>query len=274
LAVTASLAYGVGMGVDFSKQTVLVTGASSGIGAEFARQLAARGSSLVLVARRKDRLEELAGELRARGVTAHVVAADLAQPGIGQRLAEEVAGFGVTSLVNNAGFANFGPFHEEDPERLRQEVAVDVNAVVEISRAFIEPLRANGHGFLVNVASMAAYQATPWSSVYGATKAFVVSFTEGLWVESRGTGLRVMALSPGATRTEFFEVVGSDEMAGGGRMQTAGEVVATAMRALDRRVTPVGVISGRMNRVMAFAGRHFSSRALGARVVGRMVRQS
>ena len=262
------------MGVDFRKQTVLVTGASSGIGAEFARRLAARGSSLVLVARRKDRLEELAGELRPHGVTVHVVAADLAQPGIGQRLAEEVAGFGVTSLVNNAGFATFGPFHEEDPERLRQEVAVDVNAVVEISRAFIEPLRANGHGFLINVASMAAYQATPWSSVYGATKAFVVSFTEGLWVESRGTGLRVVVLSPGATRTEFFEVVGTEDMAGGTKMQTAGEVVATAMRALDRRVTPVGVISGRMNRVMAFAGRHFVSRALSARVTGRMVRQS
>ncbi|MGI5505728.1 SDR family NAD(P)-dependent oxidoreductase [Lentzea sp. CA-135723] len=262
------------MGVDFGKQTVLVTGASSGIGAEFARRLAARGSSLVLVARRKDRLEELAAELRAKhGVTAHVVAADLAQPGVGARLADETAGFGVTSLINNAGFANFGAFHEEDPERLRQEVAVDVNAVVEISRAFIEPLRANGHGFLINLASMAAYQATPWSSVYGATKAFVVSFTEGLWVEAQGTGLRVMVLSPGATRTEFFEVAG-EEMAGGQRMQTAGDVVTTALKALDRRVTPVGVISGRTNRLMAFAGRHFASRAMGARLVGRMVRQS
>ena len=263
------------MGVDFRKQTVLVTGASSGIGAEFARRLAARGSSLVLVARRKDRLEELAEQLRAaHGVTVHVVAADLAQPGIGERLAAEVAGFGVTSVINNAGFGNFGAFHEEEPERLRQEVAVDVNAVVEISRAFIESLRANGNGFLVNVASMAAHQATPWASVYGATKAFVVSFTEGLWVESRGTGLRVMVLSPGATRTEFFEVAGSEEMAGGTRMQTATEVVATAMRALDRRVTPVGVISGRVNRLVAFASRHLASRALNARVVGRMVQRS
>ncbi|SDO11730.1 SDR family NAD(P)-dependent oxidoreductase [Lentzea jiangxiensis] len=262
------------MGVDFGKQTVLVTGASSGIGAEFARQLAARGSGLVLVARRKDRLEELAGQLRgAHGVEVHVVAADLAQSGIGQRLADEVAGFGVTSVVNNAGFANFGPFHEEDPERLRQEVAVDVNAVVEISRAFIGPLRAHGHGFLVNVASMAAYQASPWASVYGAAKAFVVSFTEGLWVESRGTGLRVVVLSPGATRTEFFDVAGSEEMAGGTRMQTAGEVVASAMRALERRVTPVGVISGRTNRFLAFASRHLTSRAFNARMIGRMVRR-
>ncbi|WP_285639110.1 SDR family oxidoreductase [Lentzea sp. NBRC 102530] len=263
------------MGVDFGKQTVLVTGASSGIGAEFARRLAARGSSLVLVARRKDRLEELAAELRAKhGVTVHVVAADLAQPGIGARLAGEVAEFGVTSLINNAGFANFGAFHENEPERLRQEVAVDVNAVVEISRAFIEPLRANGHGFLINLASMAAYQGTPWSSVYGATKAFVVSFTEGLWIESQGTGLRVMVLSPGATRTEFAEVSGIEEMMDGLRTQTAGEVVTTAFKALDRRVTPVGVISGRMNRVLAFTGRHFTSRAMGARLIGRMSRQS
>lgn len=272
--MTAKLAYGVAMGVDYKKQTVLVTGASSGIGAEFARRLAARGSSLVLIARRKDRLEELAEQLRAtHGVTVHVVAADLAQPGIGERLAAEVAEFGVTSVINNAGFGNFRAFHEEEPERLRQEVAVDVNAVVEISRAFIESLRANGHGFLVNVASMAAYQATPWSSVYGATKAFVVSFTEGLWVESRGTGLRVMVLSPGATRTEFFEVSGSEDMTGGLRMQTSGEVVETALRALDRRVTPVGVISGRMNRVLAFAGRHLASRAMGARMIGRMVQR-
>ncbi|MFI6102100.1 SDR family NAD(P)-dependent oxidoreductase [Lentzea sp. NPDC051213] len=258
------------MGVDFGKQKVLVTGASAGIGAEFARQLAARGSDLVLVARRKDRLEELAEELRAaHGVTVDVVAADLAQPGIGARLAAEVTG--VTSVINNAGFGNFGPFHEEEPERLQQEVAVDVNAVVEISRAFIESLRANGDGFLVNVASMAAYQASPWMSVYGATKAFVVSFTEGLWVESRGTGLRVMVLSPGATRTEFFEVAGSEDMTGGLRMQTAAEVVATALRALDRRITPPGVISGRTNRLMAFASRHFATRALNARVIGRMV---
>lgn len=272
--MTARLAYGGSMGVDFGKQTVLVTGASAGIGAEFARQLAARGSSLVLVARRKDRLEELAEALRAaHGVTVHVVAADLAQPGIGERLAREVAGFGVTSVINNAGFANYGPFHEEEPERLRQEVSVDVNAVVEISRAFIESLRANGDGFLVNVASMAAYQASPWMSVYGATKAFVVSFTEGLWVESRGTGLRVMALSPGATRTEFFEVAGSEEMTGGMPMQTAGEVVATALRALDRRVTPPTVIPGRMNRTLAFASRHLASRALNARVIGRMAQR-
>ncbi len=260
--------------MDHEKQTVLITGASAGIGSEFARQLARRGADLVLVARREDRLEALAAQLRtAHGVQAHVIAADLSRPGIGSRLAEEVENIGVTvtSVINNAGFATYGPFHEEDPERLRQEIAVDVTAVVDISRAFIEQLRTRGDGFLVNVASMAAYTATPLMSVYGATKAFVLSFTEALWVESRGTGLRVMALSPGATRTEFFDVAGSEKAAGGSRMRTAADVVTTALAALDRKTTPASVIVGRGNRVTAFATRHLMSRSFVAKVIARMV---
>jgi short-subunit dehydrogenase len=260
--------------MDYEKQTVLVTGASAGIGAEFARQLARRGAGLVLVARRKDRLEELASKLRAaHGVQVHVIAADLGEQGVGTRLAEEVGHIGVTvtSVVNNAGFATYGPFHEEDPERLQQEIAVDVTAVVDISRAFIGQLRDRGDGFLVNVASMAAYTATPLMSVYGATKAFVLSFTEALWVESRGTGLRVMVLSPGATRTEFFDVVGSEKAAGGSRMRTAEEVVTTALKALDRKTTPAGVIVGGGNRVTAFVTRHLMSRTFVAKVIARMV---
>lgn len=260
--------------MDYERQTVLVTGASAGIGAEFARQLARRGADLVLVARRRDRLEELASRLRAEhGVRVHVLAADLSQRGIGTRLLAEVErlGVSVTSVINNAGFATYGPFHEEDPERLQQEIAVDVTAVVDISRAFIGQLRTRGDGFLVNVASMAAYTATPVMSVYGATKAFVLSFTEALWVESRGTGLRVMALSPGATRTEFFDVVGSEKASGGSRLRTAADVVATALKALDRRTTPAGVIVGRGNRLTAFVARHFMSRTVGAKIIARMV---
>jgi short-subunit dehydrogenase len=260
--------------MDFTLQTVLVTGASAGIGSEFARQLARRGADLVLVARREDRLEELASRLRAsHGVRVHVIAADLGQPGIGTRLAAEAERIGatVTSVVNNAGFATYGPFHEEDPERLQQEIAVDVTAVVDISRAFIGRLRARGDGFLINVASMAAYAPSPAMSVYGATKAFVLSFTEALWVESRGTGLRVMTLSPGATRTEFFDVAGSERAAGGTRLRTAEDVVTTALKALDRTTTPPSVIVGRSNRVTAFVTRHFMSRTFVAKIVGRMV---
>ncbi|WP_434446592.1 SDR family NAD(P)-dependent oxidoreductase [Lentzea sp. E54] len=260
--------------MDYKKQTVLITGASAGIGSEFAQQLARRGADLVLVARRKDRLEELAAQLRtAHGVQVHVVAADLSQQGIGTRLVEETEHIGVTvtSVINNAGFATYGPFHEEDPERLKQEIAVDVTAVVDISRAFIGQLRTRGDGFLVNVASMAAYAPSPMMSVYGATKAFVLSFTEALWVESRGTGLRVMTLSPGATRTEFFDVAGSEKAAGGTRLRTAEDVVTTALTALDRKTTPASVIVGRSNRVTAFATRHFMSSTFVAKIIARMV---
>ncbi|MFV2196406.1 SDR family NAD(P)-dependent oxidoreductase [Nocardiopsis sp. LOL_012] len=237
--------------IDYRRQTVLITGASSGIGAEFARRLAARGSDVVLVARRRDRLEKLAGQLSERhGVTATATAMDLAVPRAGADLDRELAdrGIEVTSLVNNAGFATYGPFHEEDPDRLAAEIALDITGVVDLSRTFIGRLRERGDGFLVNLASMAAYQAAPALAVYGAAKAFVLTFTEALWYESRGTGLRVLALSPGATQTEFFEVAG--EGADGGMSRTTPEtVVRTALKTLDRRNPPPSVIVGRLNRI-------------------------
>lgn len=244
--------------VDYHGQTTLITGASAGLGAEFARQLASRGSDLVLVARRRERLEELAAELRAHHrIQVHVLAMDLATGSPGQALAEQLEHLGlhVTSVINNAGFASFGPFHEADPTRLRQEIAVDVTAVADISRAFIAQLRTAGRGVLVNVASMAAYQPNPRMALYGATKAFVLSLTEALWAESRGTGLRVLALSPGATRTEFFDVVGTERAAGGTRLAAPADVVRTALAALDRRNPPPSVVAGRLNRVMALLTR-------------------
>ncbi|MFR9780689.1 SDR family NAD(P)-dependent oxidoreductase [Micromonospora sp. MS34] len=189
-----------------------MTGASAGIGAEFARQVAARGSDVVLVAQRLDRLKRLAGELGpAYGITATPVAMDLATPGVGAALdaALTVRGLTVTSLIDNAGFGTNAAFHREDSQRLADEIAVNVTSLVDLSRAFIERLRTHGRGVLVNVASVAAYQPTPTMAVYGATKAFVLSFTEAVWYESRNTGLRVMALSPGATETEFFDVAGA-----------------------------------------------------------------
>jgi short-subunit dehydrogenase len=262
--------------VDYHGQTTLITGASAGIGAEFARRLAARGSGLVLVARRRERLEDLAAELRAQHrVEVHVIAMDLAGDNPGQALAEraEQLGLRVTSLVNNAGFGSFGPFHQAEPERLRREIAVDVTAVADISRAFIGQLRTAGRGVLVNVASMAAYQPNPRMALYGATKAFVLSLTEALWEESRGTGLRVLALSPGATRTEFFEVVGTERAAGGTRLASPADVVSTALAALDRRNPPPSVIVGRTNRMMASLARRLATRRQVIRAVGRLTAQ-
>ncbi|MGW7381043.1 SDR family NAD(P)-dependent oxidoreductase [Streptomyces sp. NPDC054794] len=259
--------------VDYHGQTTLITGASAGLGVEFARQLAARGSDLVLVARRKDRLEKLAAELRGHhGIEVHVLALDLATGNPGQALIEQLEPLGlhVTSVINNAGFASFGAFHQADPERLRREIAVDVTAVADISRAFIEQLRTAGRGVLVNVASMAAYQPNPRMAIYGATKAFVLSLTEALWEESLGTGLRVLALSPGATRTEFFDVVGTDRAAGGTKLASPADVVRTALAALDRRNPPPSVIAGRMNRVMAVLARRLATRRQVIRAVGRL----
>ncbi|GAA2745955.1 SDR family oxidoreductase [Kitasatospora cinereorecta] len=259
--------------VDYHGQTTLITGASAGLGAEFARQLAARGSDLVLVARRRQRLEALAEELRTQHrINVHVLEMDLATDRPGQVLTDQLeqCGIHVTSVVNNAGFATFGPFHEADPERLHQEIAVDVTAVADISRAFIEQLRAAGRGVLVNVASMAAYQPNPRMALYGAGKAFVLSLTEALWEESRDTGLRVLALSPGATRTEFFDVVGTARAAGGTRLASPVDVVRTALAALDRRNPPPSVIAGHMNRVMAVLTRRLATRRQVIRAIGRL----
>ncbi|MEU2358523.1 SDR family NAD(P)-dependent oxidoreductase [Streptomyces misionensis] len=255
--------------VDYRSQTTLITGASSGIGVAFAHALAARGSNVVLVARRLDRLEALAEELAAtHGVEATAIAGDLSVPGAGEALVKETAdrGLNVTSLVNNAGFGTYGPFHNEDPARLQEMITVNVGSVVDLSRAFIGPLRAAGTGVLVNVASLAAHFPVPNMAAYAASKAFVLSFTEALWQESLDSGLRVLALSPGLTRTEFFDAISSPGASAGGSFQTPEQVVTAALRALDRRLPPPALVSGFRNRLMANAGRLLTPRllALGA----------
>ncbi len=243
--------------IDHRGTTALVTGASSGIGSEFARQLAARGADVVLVARRADRLESLAAELReAHGITAHVVPADLSEPRPGAALARRLAarGIEVDTLVANAGFGTYGVFAEEDGARLADEIAVNVAAVVDLAHAFYPGMLVRGRGALVTVASTAAYQPVPRMAVYGATKAFVLSFTEALWFEARRSGLRVLALSPGATESEFFDIADNGDRFGT-RRQSAAEVVALAMRVLDRRRGPASVVSGTGNRLASLVAR-------------------
>ncbi|MGW6132453.1 SDR family NAD(P)-dependent oxidoreductase [Cellulomonas sp. NPDC055163] len=261
--------------VDYRDQTTLVTGASSGIGAEFARQLAARGSDLVLVARRRDRLDALAAELvAAHGVRATVIALDLGEPSAVADLVAELdrQGLRVTSLVNNAGFATHSPFHDEDPDRVREEITLNVLALVELTHALVDDLRAAGNGVLVNLSSIAAYQGNPNLAVYGATKAFVLSFTEALWGEALGTGLRVLALSPGATETEFFDVAQWRTSGDGTRRQTVEQVVTTALRTLDRRNPPPSVVSGTANRAFVAVSRLVTRRRL-AQLMGSLMRR-
>lgn len=252
------------MTFDFTAQTVLVTGASSGIGRSFATALASRGCDLVLVARRADRLDALAAELRARHrVQAHAIPFDVSQPSAGAGLRKTTADLGVqvTSVINNAGFGTFGLFTEEEPGRLAEEIAVDVSAPVEISHAFLPQLLQAGNGFLINVASIAGYAPVPRMAVYGASKAFVLSFTEAVWAETRGSGLTVFVLSPGATSTEFNAVVGTDDATSGARPRTADQVVKTALGHLGKRNPGPSVIDGPSGRGAALITKLMPRRA-------------
>lgn len=232
----------------------LVTGASSGIGVAFARELAARGSDLVLVARREDRLERIARELMtAHEITCETVAFDLSMDGAGAALRKQVGGE-FDLVVNNAGFATQGPFLTGSGEEFARLIAVDVRAVVDVCHAFLPAMVERGQGAIVNVSSTTAFQPVPSLAVYSAAKAFVQSFSQSLWYEAKQHGVKVFALAPGPTRTEFFDVIGEAATVAG-RMQTAEQVAATGMRALDRRSTPPYVVSGIANSWTArFAG--------------------
>lgn len=230
----------------FRPSRSLVTGASSGIGVAFARELASRGSDLVLVARREDRLERLARELMtAYGITCETVTFDLSIDRAGAALREQVVGQ-FDLVVNNAGFATQGPFLTGSGEEFARVVAVDVRAVVDICHAFLPAMVERRQGAIVNVSSTTAFQPVPTLAVYSAAKAFVQSFSQSLWYEAKQHDVRVFALAPGPTRTEFFDVIG-DAATVAGRMQTAEQVAATGMRALDRRSTPPYVVSGIAN---------------------------
>ena len=241
------------MAMTYRGTTALISGASSGLGEEFARQFAVRGANVVLIARREERLRELADRLhRDHRVTATPIALDLARADAASELRRELddRGLGIQSLINNAGFGMKGPFVDADPARIAEMVQVNVASVVALTREFLPDLVRTGHGALVSVASTGAYQPCPNMAVYGATKAFVLSFTEALAYETRETGLSVLTVSPGATRTEFFDVVGRSDAAVG-RYQTSEQVVTRALHELDRSSTPPSFVSGRLNAAMS-----------------------
>jgi uncharacterized protein len=250
----------------------LVTGASSGIGAAFARALHARGERVVLVARRRERLEALARELGGEPA-ALVLPLDLAAEGAAARLEAtlESRGVAVDLLVNNAGLGHTGPFSEERSERIRTMLDVNVRAVVELTHAFLPAMRARGRGTIVNVASNAAFQPVPFLTVYAATKAFVLSFTEGLSEELRGSGVRVQALCPGITDTEFLDVAETGDRLLARRMPrlSSEDVVRASLRGLDRG--RVVVVVGWPNRLLGFVSR-LSPRGLSRRVAGELYR--
>lgn len=188
--------------------TALVTGASSGIGYELTKLFAADGYDVVLVARRADRLESIAGETeRDYGVTATVVPQDLATDDGPQELFDEVRsrGIEVHTLVNNAGFGNFGRFDETDLQTETTMIALNVTAVTQLTKLFGRPMLERGDGAVLNVASMAGLAPTPRQAVYSSTKAYVLSFTEAVGAEFADRGVAVTALCPGPVATEFFD---------------------------------------------------------------------
>ncbi len=254
--------------------TALVTGASSGIGEHFARQLAEEGHDLLLVARREDQLVALRAELLAAhpGRRIDVLAIDLSVSGSGAAVAAAAAerGLHVEILVNNAGVGSHDSFVEEDPAALARQIQLNCATLVDLTARFLPAMLAAdggaGRGAVINVASTAAFQPVPTMAVYGATKAFVLSFTEALWAETRTSGVRVLVLCPGATETAFFTTTGKEFLTHG--RQTPQVVVATALSALagSRAV----VVPGLANRLNSAAYRFLPREAM-TRLSGRVV---
>lgn len=240
--------------------TALITGASAGIGAEIAKQLAERGHGVTLVARRKDRIDSLATDLVHRyGIRAEAIACDLSDAGERERLAEAVAGLDldVAILVNNAGFGAFGDFAESERERQIEMVRLNVEAIVDLTARYLPAMVSRGDGAVVNIASTASFQPLPGSATYAATKAFVLSHTEAIHEELRGTGVTIGAVCPGPVRTEFTEAAGAKhlEAAGPGiAWLEASDVARQAIEAAakGKRVT----VPGMLNQAGALAGRH------------------
>jgi uncharacterized protein len=241
----------------------LVTGASGGIGAELARELARHGHDLVLAARSIAPMQALAEELAAAGATATVIAADLATPGAATLLADEIANRGlvVDVLVNNAGFGAAGRFDRLDAARLYEMLQVNVVALSELTRLFLPDMVARGHGRIMLVASVAGFQPGPGMAAYFASKAYVLNLGEALACELRGTGVTVTTLCPGATATGFFAVAGSESSLMARRfrrMMGAAEVARLGYRGLAAG-RPV-VVTGVTNRLVALAVRYLPHR--------------
>jgi short-subunit dehydrogenase len=253
--------------------TTLITGASSGIGEAFARRLAAGGHNLLLVARSEDKLINLCNELgRIQNTRAQYVAMDLSEPDAPARLFAETEkrDMQIDFLINNAGFGSMGDFTELDLDRALNMIDLNVRALVDLTNRFLTPMRERKSGSIINVASTAGFQPVPYMATYAATKAFVLSFSEALREENRPHGIKVMALCPGVTDTNFFA---ASHMQKPPRRiaQTADDVVKTALRGLKRG--KAHIISGWTNFFMIESER-LVPRSLAARVAGTVLKKT
>lgn len=247
--------------------TALITGASSGIGLELARLMAADKIDLVLVARSADKLSTLADELKSKhGIAVDVLALDLAADNAGERLFADLAGKPIDYLVNNAGFGDFGAFSERDWSKLQQMLQLNINSLTQLTHLLLPDMLAKGQGKIMNVASTASFQPGPWMAVYYASKAYVLSFSEALSYELRKTGVTVTTLCPGATQSGFQALaeMENSKLVRGKNLPTAAAVAAYGYKKMQ---AGAGVsVHGLLNWLMVQSLR-FTPRALVLRVV-------
>lgn len=250
----------------------LITGASSGIGEAFARRLARGAHDLVLVARRKDRLDRLAVELSAeRGVTAEVIAADLTADAGVSLVEERLRSGDVDLLVNNAGFGTIGEFTQLSLEREIEELDLNVRALMRLTHAAMKAMVPRGQGAIINVASTAAFQPIPYNATYSATKAFVLHFSEALHQEAKAQGVTVTCLCPGPVRTEFQQAAGIDERSLPSMVWMDADAVVESALSASRRGRAI-VVPGALNTAAA-TGTRFLPRFLVRRLAAAVFRQ-
>jgi uncharacterized protein len=253
-------------------KVTLITGASSGIGEEFARQLAAEKHNLVLVARSEKALHELCDELMLKhNVIAHYFVLDLAEPDADLKLLEETErhGFEVDWLINNAGFGSVGDFAKLEIDRELQMIELNISALVSLTHCYLKKMRGARSGTIINVSSAAGFQPLPFMATYAATKAFVTSFSEAIAEENRPFGIKVLALCPGSTKTNFFAASNIDRPLKVKGQQTVDQVVKTALKAVRQGRTRI--VSGFANYVGSVLGT-FVPTVVTARVMAKVSR--
>lgn len=249
-------------------RTALVSGGSAGIGLEFARELAERGANLILVARSGGRLREAASRLEhEHGVRVETLAADLSERESVARVSDIVASREVSVLVNNAGSGYYGRFAEGPaPEEVWDGVSLNVASAAALTRALLPAMIQRGEGTVINISSTAAFQPVPYMAAYGAGKAFVLSFSEALWAECQGTGVRVLAVCPGAVETEFWSEWGNKDprrynyLTGTSSPRQVANAGISALDSGKSLVVP-GLRDRLLARAIAFAPRSFIARA-------------
>lgn len=225
--------------------TALITGASSGIGETFARELAANQTDVVLVARSPAKLERLATELQTDyQIKAEVIVQDLTEPEAGKILFDAVTAKGLTIdwLINNAGFGDYGQFSDRPLDKQLAMIQLNITVLTELTGLFLPAMKQRSSGTIINISSMAGFQPLPYMSVYAATKAFVLNFTEALWAENKDSGVNILALCPGPTESEFFKRAEFPASFAGGdknSMTSAEEVVQQALKAAHKNKSTV-----------------------------------